>query len=185
MNIRSRLSRTPCLALASSAFFLSGLWPAQTRAESENATPLPPAQYSNLPSGDPATTGSLPGPGGLPDAGVRNPSGFQAQVAQGSITLRASAPTNCLPGDLREVVADVAARFGPVSVESTHRTRGHNRRAGGAGGSMHLACRAVDFRVRARARGVMAYLSARPEVGGLKVYRSGIIHIDNGSRRSW
>jgi hypothetical protein len=31
----------------------------------------------------------------------------------------------------------------------------------------------------------MAFLRARPDVGGLKVYRNGIIHIDNGSRRTW
>jgi uncharacterized protein YcbK (DUF882 family) len=106
-------------------------------------------------------------------------------VAQGTITLRASAPTNCLPGNLREVVADVASKFGPISVESTHRSSGRNWRAGGARHSLHLSCRAMDFRVRTRARGVMAYLRARPEVGGLKIYRNGIIHIDNGERRSW
>jgi uncharacterized protein YcbK (DUF882 family) len=82
-------------------------------------------------------------------------------------------------------VASVAEKFGPVSVESTHRTSGRNWRAGGARHSLHLSCRAVDFRVRARARGVMAYLRAHPQVGGLKIYRSGIIHIDNGERRSW
>jgi uncharacterized protein YcbK (DUF882 family) len=70
-------------------------------------------------------------------------------------------------------------------VESTHRSQGHNRRAGGARHSLHLSCRAIDFRVRSRVRGVMAYLQSRPEVGGLKIYRNGIIHIDNGSRRSW
>ena len=31
----------------------------------------------------------------------------------------------------------------------------------------------------------MAYLRSRPEVGGLKMYRTGIIHIDNGERRTW
>jgi uncharacterized protein YcbK (DUF882 family) len=99
--------------------------------------------------------------------------------------VRASAPANCLPGNLREVVADVASKFGPVSVESTHRSTGRNWRAGGARHSLHLSCRAIDFRVRTRTGGVMAYLRSRPEVGGLKVYRNGIIHIDNGSRRSW
>jgi hypothetical protein len=187
MKTRIRLRATLRLAFASGTLAL-GLWSPQVRAEPGDATPVPPARYSSLPAQspaespaqDPAATGSLPdarSPG--------NPSGFQAQVAQGAILLRAGAPTGCLPGDLREVVADVAARFGPVSVESTHRGRGHNRRAGGAGGSMHLSCRAVDFRVKARARGVMAYLSARPEVGGLKIYRNGIIHIDNGARRRW
>ena len=183
MTTRTRQRATLRLAVASGTLAL-GLWSSQARAEPGDATPVSPAWYSSLPAQDPAqdpaATGSLPearGPGG--------PSGFQAQVAQGAILLRASAPTGCLPGDLREVVAEVAARFGPVSVESTHRGRGHNRRAGGAGGSMHLSCRAVDFRVKARARGVMAYLSARPEVGGLKVYRNGIIHIDTGARRRW
>jgi hypothetical protein len=132
------------------------------RAESD----APTIQYANLPSGGPAATGSLPGPN---QHISRTLSGFRAFVEQGSIILRASAPTQCLPGDLQAVVADVASRLGSVSVESNHRSSG----------------RAIDFRVRTRARGVMAYLRSRPEVGGLKVYRNGIIHIDNGERRSW
>jgi len=143
----------------------------------------PAVQYASLPetdrAKDPSATGSLP------DVTRRNLKGFYAHVQQGSITLRESAPTNCLPGDLREVVADVAARFGAVSVESTHRSRSRNWRAGGARQSLHLSCRAIDFRVRTRTRGVMAYLRSHPEVGGLKIYRNGIIHIDNGTRRSW
>jgi len=99
--------------------------------------------------------------------------------------LRASAPTSCLPDKLLTVVADVAGKYGPVSIESTHRSVAHNRRAGGAPHSLHIACRAIDFRIRGRSRGVMAYLSARSDVGGLKMYRNGIIHIDNGQRRSW
>ncbi|HZH53432.1 MAG TPA: D-Ala-D-Ala carboxypeptidase family metallohydrolase [Microvirga sp.] len=147
---------------------------------------VPPVQYAALPSQDqvrdPATTGSLPDAGNRAMPGA---SGFYASVEKGSILVRASAPTTCLPGNLREVVADLAAKFGPVSIESTHRSRSRNWRAGGARQSLHLSCRAIDFRVKARARGVMAYLRSRPEVGGLKVYRNGIIHIDNGERRSW
>jgi hypothetical protein len=147
---------------------------------------LPTIEYTSLPSNDritdPAATGNLPNAGTL---GTRVPSGFASLVSQGTITLRATAPTNCLPGNLLSVVADVAGRFGPVSVESTHRSTSRNWRAGGARHSLHLACRAIDFRVRARARGIMAYLSSRAEVGGLKMYRNGIIHIDNGQRRSW
>ena len=113
------------------------------------------------------------------------PSGFAALVETGTIAPRDSAPTTCLPGELKTVMADVAARFGAVSVESTHRGKARNRRAGGARGSLHLACRAVDFRVAGRTRAVMAFLTAHPEVGGLKVYRNGIIHVDNGERRAW
>jgi hypothetical protein len=140
----------------------------------------PEARYASLPSdGGETVTGSLP------TAGFRGLGGFAAAVERGSITLRASTPTRCLPGSLTAVLADVASKFGVVSVQSTHRSSGVNRRAGGARQSLHLACRAIDFRVKSRAGGVMAYLRSRPEVGGLKVYRNGIIHIDNGSRRSW
>jgi len=146
----------------------------------------PRTEYASLPPNgqmsDPVTTGSLPSAGNF---GSASSTGFASLVAKGTIALRASTPTNCLPGDLREVVADIASRFGPVSIQSTHRSPSRNRRAGGARHSLHLACRAMDFRIKARARGVMAYLRARAEVGGLKIYRNGIIHIDNGQRRTW
>jgi len=164
------------------AFTSLALVAAATPAVAENDG-LPPSSYVSLPdTASPETTGSLPR-GDAPTA--RTLSGFYDYVQHGSITLRSSAPTRCVPGDLKSVVAAVAARFGPVSVESTHRSRGRNWRAGGARQSLHLSCRAIDFRVRTRTRGVMAFLRSRPEVGGLKVYRNGIIHIDNGERRSW
>lgn len=125
---------------------------------------------------DVATTGSI---------GARNLGGFRAKVDAGTIWVRESAPTRCLPGDLRQVVAEVAERFGEVRIMSTHRTPRHNRRVGGARGSLHLDCRAIDFRVAGSARAVMSFLRENPAVGGLKRYRNGIIHIDNGERRSW
>jgi len=111
--------------------------------------------------------------------------GFRNHVEAGAITLRRSTPTRCLPGDLKTVMADVANRFGAVSIQSTHRSPQRNRRAGGARGSLHLDCRAIDFRVKARGRDVMSFLRQHKSVGGLKMYRNGIIHIDNGERRSW
>lgn len=127
-------------------------------------------------------TGSIPT--SLQSALPRSLDGFRAHVEAGAIRVRESAPTRCLPGDLTRVVAEVAERFGEVRIMSTHRSAGHNRRAGGASRSMHLDCRAIDFRV-AGGRGVMAFLRDHPDVGGLKMYRSGLIHIDNGERRSW
>jgi hypothetical protein len=177
MSVRPRLRHVPWFAIALSAVSLN-LLPSPGEAKGRRAAQ---PHYVSLPSDEllnvPDTTGALPD--------TRNLSGFQSEVAKGSILVRATAPTNCLPGNLRDVVADVAARFGSVSVESTHRSRGRNWRGGGARHSLHLSCRALDFRVRTRTRGVMAYLLARPEVGGLKIYRNGIIHIDNGERRSW
>jgi uncharacterized protein YcbK (DUF882 family) len=179
MSITPRKHGTSRLALVAGTLLLSAA-SGPAKAESGEKSAI---EYASLPSNsrmaDPTSTGSLP------DATKRGLSGFYASVDQGSITLRASAPTKCLPGELREVVADLAGKFGTVSVESTHRTSGHNWRAGGARHSLHLSCRAIDFRIRTRTRDVMAYLRSRPEVGGLKVYRTGIIHIDNGERRSW
>jgi uncharacterized protein YcbK (DUF882 family) len=180
MSITCRVRHAPRFSLVTGAL-LFGLSPAALRASDGDGGFVPPAEYASLPSQneltDPKTTGSLPSASTL--------SGFASLVSHGTITLRATAPTNCVPGNLREVVASVAAKFGPVSVESTHRNRSRNWRAGGAPHSLHLACRAIDFRVQARGRGVMAYLRSHPQVGGLKMYRNGIIHIDNGERRSW
>jgi hypothetical protein len=151
---------------------------APAHAETGDATA---PQYANLPS-EPDETGALSsGPTPL----VQTSTGFTTAVGNGSLLLRSTTPTGCLPSTLKEVVAAVAVKFGAVSLESTHRSEGHNRRAGGAQHSFHIACRAVDFRVHSRTRDVMAYLRARADVGGLKVYRTGIIHIDNGERRSW
>lgn len=180
MSIVCRVRHASRMTLMTGAFLLV-LSSAALRAGDNDGGIIPPAQYASLPSNDridePDVTGSLPN--------AKTLSGFASLVSHGTITLRESAPTKCIPGNLRDVVASVAEKFGPVSIESTHRTRGRNWRAGGARQSLHLSCRAVDFRVRARARGVMAYLRAHPQVGGLKIYRNGIIHIDNGERRSW
>jgi uncharacterized protein YcbK (DUF882 family) len=102
-----------------------------------------------------------------------------------NILVRPHARTDCLPDELKAVLQDVAARFGPITVNSTHRGHARNRRVGGVPHSLHLGCRAVDFWAHGPANGIVAYLRARPEVGGLKRYRNGVIHIDNGTPRTW
>lgn len=179
MSTSLSLTRTPWLATLAAVTMIGCMPLTPAWAESDG----PRESYASLPAdGGATTTGSLPDG---TTASFRTLSSFATAVERGSIVLRASTPTKCLPGNLTAVLADVSARFGTVSIQSTHRSYGRNRRAGGARQSLHLSCRAIDFRVKSRARGVMAYLRSRPEVGGLKVYRNGIIHIDNGSRRSW
>lgn len=95
------------------------------------------------------------------------------------------AKSGCLNARLRAVVYEVASAFGPVTVNSTCRSRRHNSRVGGARHSHHLSGNAVDFRVRGNTRAVYAYLRSHGSVGGLKYYRRGFFHIDVGSRRSW
>jgi hypothetical protein len=88
------------------------------------------------------------------------------------------APTDCLPRELRAVLADVAARFGPVTTVSTVHLHTDNHSPGSTREKLHHACKAVDFRVRASAYEVMDYLRARPEIAGINAYRNGVIHID-------
>lgn len=94
-------------------------------------------------------------------------------------------PERCLPSDLMSVIYDVAEKFGEVQVLSTFRDPQRNRRVGGAPRSFHLRCQAIDFRIVGQAPGLLEYLEARADVGGLKRYPLGFYHIDNGPRRTW
>src|SRR5262245_1536987 len=68
--------------------------------------------------------------------------------------VRWSASPGCLNATLRQVIAEVSAQFGPVSVNSTCRSRQHNASVGGAPHSQHLSGNAVDFKCRSQcARG--------------------------------
>jgi len=116
---------------------------------------------------------TIPGPARLPSR----------SLSGGSIRWIASAA--CLASPLRAVLGQVAARFGPLTVNSTCRSRSHNRRVGGASRSYHLTGNAVDFRVRGSFGAVHAFLARQHAVGGLKHYGSGVFHIDTGPRRTW
>ena len=95
------------------------------------------------------------------------------------------APQGCVPGELKSVLAEVAKRYGPITVNSTARSKSSNTRAGGKSKSFHLNCRAIDFRVHGSTKGLLTWLAKHPRVGGYKRYSSGFYHIDNGPRRSW
>lgn len=102
-----------------------------------------------------------------------------------SIAFEEQAPDWCVPPRLREVLADVSRRFGPVRVYSSFRTLWRNRLVGGRTFSYHLTCQAVDFMVPGPKRKVLAFLRSHPLVGGYKLYPLGFFHIDVGPRRTW
>lgn len=93
------------------------------------------------------------------------------------------ASASCLDGSLRSVLAQVASRFGSVTVNSTCRSASHNRRVGGASKSWHLTGDAADFRIHGSWGAASSFL--RSVVGGFKHYGGGLFHIDTGPKRSW
>ena len=99
--------------------------------------------------------------------------------ANPKIIAGADAPTACLPPGLKSALAAVAARFGPVTVVSSNRLNTDNHSSGSVRYNLHLACKAVDFKVQGNVKEVMDFLRTRPEVAGINTYRNnGIIHID-------
>lgn len=108
-----------------------------------------------------------------------------AALEKGKAHIAWNAPSGCVPGRLKAVLDRAARRYGPITVNSSVRSTAKNRKVGGRKRSYHLSCQAVDFRIHGAARGVMGWLAAQKEVGGLKRYASGFYHIDTGPRRSW
>ncbi len=100
-------------------------------------------------------------------------------------SVRWVASSGCVDSSLKSVIYSVASNFGPVTVSSTCRSKGHNAAVGGAKRSKHLTGDAIDFRVHGNNRGVYAFLRSNGTVGGLKHYGGGLYHIDNGDRRTW
>ena len=103
----------------------------------------------------------------------------------GGGAVRWVASPNCRNATLRRIVGEVAAAYGPVTVNSTCRSPSRNAAVGGARHSYHLSGSATDFRIHGNARAVHAYLSSNRSVGGLKHYGGGLFHIDVGPRRTW
>ena len=100
-------------------------------------------------------------------------------------SIRWLASPDCLAKPLRAVLAEVAANFGPLRVNSTCRSKRHNAKVGGARRSYHLTGNAVDFRISGAVQPVLDFLTGKRTVGGLKHYGFGVFHIDTGPRRTW
>lgn len=112
--------------------------------------------------------------------------GHSRSVAMsGSGNIVWNAPSGCLNGTLRGVLAEVS-RVASIRVNSTCRSASHNAAVGGARRSQHLTGDAVDFRVLGgNSRAVYAMLQGNGSLGGIKHYGGGLYHIDTGPRRSW
>jgi hypothetical protein len=95
--------------------------------------------------------------------------------------------TSCFPKKLTNMLLQISKHFNkPVEVVSGYRSPKDNKRRGGAPKSMHIHCKAADFRVPgASTKSVGKYLARMKNRGGAGFYCRGRFHIDVGSRRSW
>lgn len=140
---------------------------------------LRPERAPAIPASDPATplaSDEPPVGSGAPEPSV------PSQPPRSLVATSAAAPLDCVRAELRTVLADVAARFGPVNVVSTNRLNADNHTPGTARHNLHTACKAVDFKTGGNVREVLTYLRSRPEVSGINSYRGGLIHIDLNER---
>lgn len=108
-----------------------------------------------------------------------------AALPRGVAHIAYLAPSNCVPSGLKAVLGQISKKYGPITVNSTFRSTGKNRNIGGKEHSMHLSCRAVDFRVHGNSAGLMQWLASNHSVGGYNRYPAGFYHIDNGPKRTW
>jgi hypothetical protein len=109
----------------------------------------------------------------------------QGSIAPSNGKIKWSASAACLNTKLRGVLASVSSLYGPLTVNSTCRSKAHNAAVGGARRSQHLTGDAADFRMRGNWGPVLSFLRSLGVVGGLKHYGGGLFHIDTGPRRTW
>lgn len=156
-----------CAALLSGALVFSS---PPARAEADEALRPQPA------SAEPAAEASAPAE--APAAAAAPAPAIDRQTD--------AVKTGCFPPALRAVLGRMGAHFGaPVVVTSGHRSRGENRRAGGARGSLHVRCLAADVQIAGVAPSAVArFARAQPEVGGVGTYRhTRSVHVDVGARK--
>lgn len=104
------------------------------------------------------------------------------------VEVSSNARASCLPDKLRKIVISAAKHFGQKAmVTSAHRSARKNRKVGGARGSYHIYCQAVDMRIKGVSKSTLArFLRTLPERGGLGTYcNKSIVHIDLGPKREW
>ena len=132
-----------------------------------------------------ASSPAIVNPEAVPLPPAIDPAEVRRDLLRQKIHFKTFTPEACLPVSLMGVIYDLAEIYGEVQILSTHRDPKRNARVGGAGRSVHLECRAIDFKVPGRPKDLLERLRQRPEVGGFKRYPSGYYHIDNGPKRTW
>ncbi len=92
---------------------------------------------------------------------------------------------DCIPQKVRSTLKKVADQFGRVEIKSGLRPPKENRKRGGAKGSAHIECRAIDFVYPGReSRTKQKQMASFLKKMGIRynVYCSGRAHIDDTNR---
>lgn len=116
------------------------------------------------------------------------PSGADVEHLSNRVGKRSEAQIDCIPVELTMILNTVGWHYGQhVHVQSGYRSANHNRRVGGARGSYHLSCEAVDIQVDGVDKHDLAnFLKKLPGRGGVGTYCSvSTVHIDIGPKRDW
>lgn len=116
------------------------------------------------------------------------PAGADLERLAGNIGKRREAEINCIPVELTMILNTVGWHYGEhVHIQSGYRSKNHNRSVGGARGSYHLSCEAVDIQVKGVDKfELAAFLKSLPGRGGVGTYcNTSSVHIDVGPKRDW
>jgi uncharacterized protein YcbK (DUF882 family) len=116
------------------------------------------------------------------------PAGADLERLADNIGKRREAEIDCIPVELTMLLNTVRWHYGEhVHIQSGYRSKNHNRAVGGARGSYHLSCEAVDIQVQGVDKYELAnFLKDLPGRGGVGTYCNvSTVHVDVGPRREW
>ena len=103
-------------------------------------------------------------------------------------TQHSKVSVGCLKPSLVKLIKRAERHFGRYAVvTSGYRSPRHNRRIGGARGSMHVSCSAADIQIKGVTKWKLAaWLRKQPGRGGVGTYcHTQSVHLDIGKVRDW
>lgn len=111
------------------------------------------------------------------------------RIAPNGLTLQTeNVDVGCFKPSLVHMIKSIEQHYGRNAiVTSGYRDVRHNRRAGGAFGSLHTSCEAADIQIQGVSKWELAqYLRSRPDRGGVGTYcHTESVHVDTGEARDW
>jgi Peptidase M15 len=181
VSFKSNARPTVSCVLALSAVFCTALVASSGPVQADDSAKFFESVLAQSPVAKSADFSKTPRNNLGADLSARGENPTASDSITGGSGIRWVAAAGCLDNALKAVLAEVAAQYGEVVVNSTCRSQGHNAGVGGAPHSYHLSGSAVDFRVHGNVAGAAAFLNSR--VGGYRHYGGGLFHVDTGPRR--